>query len=1342
MNSRVIGTVPEAAGANVASPLVMMALARLARMKQEEQWLGQPEQRQAPQVVCLRAGPANGPAPLVCVHPIGGSVIAYKELTQYLAPGRAVYGIQSQPGDSRSSLDHATLDALAADYVQQIEAMRLGPSIVLSGYSLGGAVAFEMARQLSARGTHVASVIIIDTPSKVRPLAEAEAVTGAQLHMFGQMLASARGATLAVSRQELAALPAEAGIERLIDHMSELQLLGRAGRSIYHDVYRLVRHNEALQRAHTLGSGYAGTVHLIRTADETPELRVEAGALVDQIDFGWQAHCRQPVQVRHIPGSHFALIYPPYIAGLGKAVQACLEAQQQPDLVAMFDARVAAQPRHTALRQGERQVSYAGLQAQARTLAARLQAAGAGPDTLVGICGARTPEYVVAMLATLMTGAAYLPLDPAQPEQNIRFLIADARPLLVLADAAHRDAMAAFGATVLPLETVAADGAAPLAPALAPRQCAYVMYTSGSTGQPKGVRIAREAIVRLASDHDYVTLGQEQVVLQHSNLCFDASTFEIWSTLLNGATCVLMPHARPSLQQYQQVIAEYGVSTIFMTSALFHELAARRPQALAGVREVLTGGDVLSPAAVRQVMQAHPALTVVHMYGPTECTVYTLAHRIASAPANDEPLPLGQPVADARLLVLDASLQPVAGGAEGELCVGGAGLALDYLNRPELTASAFVQLPDAQGRLQTWYRTGDRVQRCADGALRFRGRVDRQVKLRGFRVELGEVEAAVLRHTTVADAVVRTLPMGGNDKALAAYVVPASAAIAPNAEQDAALLAERTAHWEQVYSKLLYKSLASADQAGQDPTMNTSGWKSSFDGRPIAAAEMEEWIAHGVDKMLALKPRHVLEIGCGTGMVLFRVAPHCVSYAGTDFAPEVIDYVRARLGEQKLDNVSLHRLVAHELPPAPPGGYDTVIINSVTEHFPSLQYLDDVLRGLVPLMKPGGHIFVGDNRNAALLPLFHGAIQLFRSPGETALPALVLQAEQARMEEPQLTIDPAYFHQLADAGLQLAGLELKRGHFRNEMTQYRFDAVLRVGAPSSAAAPSVHAWQAGHHTLAQWRATLQDGAALPLLLTGLPNARIPGAALLHAQLGDAPGFATAGQLQRAIAQAPAGEEPEDWRALGAQLECQVELMPGAGGDGRFDVLLWRGARPRVAAPAAKPLEQLANDPLLSLRVAKVCATLRDTLAASLPEYAVPHFIVPLPRFLRNANGKVDATALPLPARLRQAGSGAAQGSALENQVAAVWETVLELRGIGLEEDFFAIGGDSLKAVRVAAELGAVLERELSPALLFEHRTVSALAGSLEGGAAAPAPAQAAGRGSLRRARISNGARHA
>lgn len=1342
MNSRLIGTVPEAAVANVASPLVMMSLARLARMKQEEQWLGQPEQQQAPQIVCLRPGPANGPAPLVCVHPIGGSVIAYKELCQYLAPGRAVYGIQSQPGDSRSSLDHATLDALAADYVQQIEAMQLGPSIVLSGYSLGGAVAFEIARQLSARGTvTVESVIIIDTPSKVRPLAEAEAVTGAQLHMFGQMLASARGAKLAVSQQELAALPAEEGIERLIDHMSELELLGRAGRSIYHDVYRLVRHNEALQRAHTLGSGYAGTVHLIRTADETPELRVEAGALVDQVDFGWQAHCEQPVQVRHIPGSHFALIYPPYIASLGKAVQACLEAQQ-PDLVALFEARVAAQPQRTALRHGDRQVSYAELRAQARTLAAQLQAAGAGPDTLVGICGARGPEYVTAMLATLMTGAAYLPLDPAQPEQNIRFLLADARPVLVLADAEHRDAMDASGCTVLPLEGSAGDSAELRAPAVAPRQCAYVMYTSGSTGQPKGVRIAREAIVRLAADHAYVTLGRDHVVLQHSNLCFDASTFEIWSALLNGATCVLMPHARPSLQQYEQVIAANGISTIFMTSALFHELAARRPQALAGVREVLTGGDVLSPAAVRQVMQMHPELTVVHMYGPTECTVYTLAHRIANAPANDEPLPLGQPVADARLLVLDTNLQPVAEGEEGELCVGGAGLALDYLNRPELTAAAFVQLPDAQGRVQTWYRTGDRVQRGADGALRFRGRVDRQVKLRGFRVELGEVEAAVLRHTTVADAVVRTLPMGGNDKALTAYVVPTSAAIAPNAEHDAALLAERTAHWEQVYSKLLYKSLASADQAGQDPTMNTSGWKSSFDGRPIAAAEMEEWIAHGVDKMLALKPRHVLEIGCGTGMVLFRVAPHCASYAGTDFAPEVIDYVRARLGEQKLDNVTLHRLVAHELPPAPEGGYDTVIINSVTEHFPSLQYLDDVLRSLVPLMKPGGHIFVGDNRNAALLPLFHGAIQLFRSPGETALPALVLQAEQARMEEPQLTIDPAYFHQLEDAGLQLVGLELKRGHFRNEMTQYRFDAVLRVGAPSSAAAPSVHAWQAGHDTLAQWRATLQGGAALPLLLTGLPNARIPGAALLHAQLGDAPGFATAGQLQRAIAQSAVGEDPEDWQALGAQLECQVELMPGAGGDGRFDVLLWRGERPRVAAPAARPLDQLANDPLLSLRVANVCATLRDTLAASLADYAVPHFIVPLPRFLRNANGKVDATALPLPARLRQAGSGAAQGSALENQVAAVWETVLELRGIGLDEDFFAIGGDSLKAVRVAAELGAVLERELSPALLFEHRTVSALARSLESAATAPAAPEVSGRGSLRRARISNGARHA
>lgn len=1325
---------------HVASPLVMTSLARLARMAQEASVLEKPAAR-APQVVCLRpAQKGSNATPLVFVHPIGGSIIAYKELTRYLTPGRAVYGIQSQPDEARNSLAHPSIELLAADYVRQIEALELGAQLILSGYSLGGAVAFEMARQFAARATLVESVIIIDTPARIRPPAaqQDEAVTAGQLLMFGQVLAGARGADMTLKPGDFAGLSASSCVERLIDHLRDKEVLGRAGADVYHSVYEMVRHNETLQRGHVPGAGYRGAVSLIRTEQDTPELRVEAGALYDDPTFGWQSVCEKEVQLRSVPGSHFQLIYPPYNAGLGKALQHCLDAVQVPDPIDLFRAQAAVRAGHIALQEGHRHVTYGELMADAEALASQLQAAGAGADTLVAVCGERGTDYVTALLAILMTGSAYLPLDPSQPDEKTAFMLADAKPVLVLADAARAAAMRQAGSAVIPLERAArGTPSARFAPVqAAPRQLAYVIYTSGTTGQPKGVCITREAIARLIRDARYARLGAGSVILQHSNLCFDASTFEIWGSLLTGATCVLMPHARPSLQQYEQVIREHSVTAVFMTSALFRDLAERRPGALSGLRELLTGGDVVAPAAVRRVLEANPGLEVVHMYGPTECTVFALAHRIASLDAVQDPLPLGEPVAQNTMHVLDAALQAVADGEEGELYIGGPSVGLGYLNQAELSAAAFVSVPDDTGRMHTLYRTGDRVMRGADGLLRFCGRLDRQIKLRGFRVELGEVEAALSRQPDVADAAVRAIPGAAGDKVLVAYAVPAAAAVAPDAERDTALLAERTEQWEQVYSKLLYKSLASADQAGKDPTMNAAGWKSSFDGRAIADADMEELIAEGVRNILALAPRHVLEIGCGTGMLLFRIAPYCESYVGTDFSPEVIDYVEARAAERNLPQVKLHRLVAHELPSAPAGGFDTVIINSVTEHFPSLQYLDDLLHSLVPVMKPGGHIYVGDNRNFKLLPLFHSSIQLFRSVGTVGVAALGLLADQAMMEENQLTIDPAYFAQFRSDALRCVDLQCKRGRLVNEMTQYRFDAVLQVNATSaSQAAPEVHAWRAGVDNAQLWRENLLVRGGTPLLLAGLPNARIPGAAILAAQRAGAPTYDSVGQLRRAMAQQEAGQDPEDWRALAAEVDYRVQIIPGQGSDGNFDVLLWRGALPALTVPAGRALTELANDPLLSLRTDSVGVKLREALAATLPGYAQPHFIVVLPRFPRNANGKLDAAALPLPARLRQAGQNSADGTPLERRIAAVWQSVLEIDAIGADEDFFAIGGDSLRAVRVAADLGAILQQDVSPARLFEHRTIRELALSLTAGATPAETAAAGGRGGARRAAL-------
>jgi 2-polyprenyl-3-methyl-5-hydroxy-6-metoxy-1,4-benzoquinol methylase len=801
-------------------------------------------------------------------------------------------------------------------------------------------------------------------------------------------------------------------------------------------------------------------------------------------------------------------------------------------------------------------------------------------------------------------------------------------------------------------------------------------------------------------------------------LSFDASTFEIWGSLLNGGTCVLMHHKRPSLAELEEVLVSESITTIFLTTALFVELVEKRPAAFRYIKEVLTGGEPIPPASVKGALNANPGLHVIACYGPTECTTFASTHRYTCAAEVGEVIPLGEPIEQTEFYLLDDTLEPVPAGVEGELFVGGSGVALGYLNRQELTERAFLPKPDQPGAIL--YRTGDRCIRTPDGDLIFKGRADRQVKVRGFRIELGEIEATLTEHPAVQAACVKTVQRVGGDKVILAYVVPAEAVVSPDPVKDQHRFDVRTEEWEQIYSNLLYKSLASADLARTDPTFNISGWKSTFHGRPISDAEMEEHVGETVKRILSLSPRNVLEIGCGTGLLLFRLAQHCSSYVGTDFSQAAIDYVQRHVHTVPGgDRVTLLRRTAHEVPQAPPQGFDLVIINSVTEHFVSLEYLDRLLHQLAPLVAEGGHIFVGDNRNYTLLPLFHVSVQHFKAPASTTMQALSLLSEKATSEEQQLTIDPYYFAQLDRSVFRNVSVELRRGVHRNELTGYRYDAVLELGKEQPLARADAKAWQPEIDSMESLRSLLKEKDRASLYLTGIPNARLPGASMLLDAIAGKTDFHTAGDLRRNMEQVPAGEDPEQFCLLGGMSHYDVQIIPSRGSlDGRFDVAFRRrpadpfDVRALAGSIVAKDLKELANDPLRACRNDEIAAQLRSYLEARLPEHAVPSFFVTLPRLPLNTNGKIDYAALPLPARLSSADADTAtagDGNALEQTIRAVWERVLAIRNISLKEHFFEIGGDSLKAVRAAEELSRALKSTISPAVLFEEPTIAGLA---------------------------------
>lgn len=444
----------------------------------------------------------------------------------------------------------------------------------------------------------------------------------------------------------------------------------------------------------------------------------------------------------------------------------------------LFAARVAADPAATALAVGARTVSYAQLDLAADRLAWTLRRYGVGAESPVAVMLPRGEPLIRALLAVLKAGGAYLPVDPATPPARIAAILAASGARLLLTDAATRTAAtAAAGRPAARVRVLEVDDP-PSAPVpdrappgrVHPEQLACVLYTSGSTGIPKGVAITHRGVVRLVSGPDFATLGPGERVLQFAPIAFDASTWEIWGALLTGATAVIAPPDPVGLPELAAFIREAGVTVAFLTAGLFRQFAEQDPTALAGVRQLLTGGDVADPDAFRALLAARAGLPLVNAYGPAENTTLTSCHLMrGDGPVGDR-VPIGRPVPQTTVHVWDAHGRPVPVGVTGELLTGGDGLARGYLGEPATTAAAFV--PDPQvpgGRL---YRTGDLVRWRADGVLEFIGRRDDQVKIRGFRVEPGEVEAALRTHPQVAAAAV-VVRGDGARRHLLGYVTPA-----------------------------------------------------------------------------------------------------------------------------------------------------------------------------------------------------------------------------------------------------------------------------------------------------------------------------------------------------------------------------------------------------------------------------------------------------------------------------------------------------------------------------------------------------------------------------------------
>ncbi|MYT68260.1 MULTISPECIES: amino acid adenylation domain-containing protein [unclassified Streptomyces] len=472
---------------------------------------------------------------------------------------------------------------------------------------------------------------------------------------------------------------------------------------------------------------------------------------------------------------------------------------------AAFRRWAARTPDAVALRAPGTRLTYGELDRAATRLAGRLLRLGVRPRELVGVAATPSPGFVTAALAVLRAGCAYVPMDLGYPEERLAHMRRDSG-VRVLVGAGDGEPLPAALADCVVLDPGAADSGGPDAEgaghtggpvAEVPSQgtadtdLAYAMYTSGSTGLPKAVLVEQRNVTAFALRQDFVALGPGRTMLQSSSFSFDASVLEIWGVLLRGACLVFPPDPLLAPAELGEVLAREGITDLWLSSGLFHRVADDLPEALAPLRTVITGGDVVSPPRVRRVLAAHPGLTVAHIYGPTETTVAVCRRLLTGPDQVESPLPLGTAIPGVRTYVRDGHGRPLPPGETGELWIAGDTVSRGYHDRPGLTAERYVTDPETGGRC---YRSGDLAQLRPDGTVEFMGRADHQVKIRGFRIEPGEIEAALCEAPGVRTCLVtaRTAPPG--DRRVVAYVVPRAAGPLPAADVHRHLAARLPRH--------------------------------------------------------------------------------------------------------------------------------------------------------------------------------------------------------------------------------------------------------------------------------------------------------------------------------------------------------------------------------------------------------------------------------------------------------------------------------------------------------------------------------------------------------------------
>jgi amino acid adenylation domain-containing protein len=990
----------------------------------------------------------------------------------------------------------------------------------------------------------------------------------------------------------------------------------------------------------------------------------------------------------------------------------------------LVERQAGGTPDCLALVQDERQLTYGELNSRANQLAHYLKAMGIGPEVLVGTCMNRGLDMAVGLLAILKAGAAYAPLDPAYPARRLAFMVDDLKAPAILAEANTVASVPEHSGRTICLDTewssITERSKVNPYTALLPNNLAYVIYTSGSTGKPKGVELEHRGLANFVQWHKRAYCVTPEDRASHmASVAFDASVLEVWPYLAFGATVhIAADETRSSSRRLFDWFRTHGITISFLPTPVAESILEENPPSSLPLRVLQTGGDKL-----KQRPTAELPFRLANNYGPTEHTVVTTWTPVALSPNHGDSPPIGKPIANTKVYIVDGRGQSVPSNVPGQLCIAGEGLARGYLNRPDLTAERFIPNRLSQGSGDRLYETGDMTSHLPDGNINFLGRNDFQVKIRGFRIEPQEIESVLRQHWAVRDTIVLAKEYAEGEKRLVAYCVPWWEAPGAHAEAfKRTIEAEHVAEWQNSFEDT-YRA-TSPDAQG---ILNQAAWKSSYTAEPFGNEEMQDWIDCTAERIRALGPRHVLEIGCGAGLLLTRLAPSCSSYCATDFSREALRLAEEQIESSALSQVRLLRRAADDFAGFEPESFDAVVLNSVAQFFPSIDYLLRVIRGGALVTKPGGFVFLGDIRSLRLAKAFYGSVELYQAAATQVTGRLRERIKARGPLEKELLVDPSFFSSLPkwEPALSHVQLQLKRGRHQNEMTRFRYDAVLHVIGPQRwDEGMARFDWRTEDWSISRVKKLLQETDAEVVCLYGVPNARLSADFKLLDLLETVDPTTTVADLReltRCCGEA-AGIDPEDFWALAAESPYNVNVTwSTVANDESFDVILIRnGTRPIEKKKMGTPyddqagsqtaLAEYANNPLRDRFERKLVPELRGFLQETLPAYMVPSFVV-MGSFPLTNSGKVDRAAFFEMDELKPLLDApfVAPRDALELRLATIWEEVLGIQPIGVRDNFFELGGHSLLAVALMGKIGRMLGASLPLATLFQGATIEYLA---------------------------------